>query len=109
MAFTAVVLGMAGVVFSVSAWVLWALIRPGSAGAQPNSLTVILALLLGAVWLLVVMVAGLAVVFGGLAWRSGPPALWGLGLGVLSGLLSLGGAIVFAVTVANWSFAGKAG
>ncbi|HVV09392.1 hypothetical protein [Amycolatopsis sp.] len=109
LALASLALGLVGVVFSVSTWVAWAIVQPGSAGTLPQSGTVIIAVLLGALWVLVMAAAGLAIVFGAFAWRAGPAALWGVGLGVLSGVLSLAGAIVFAVTVVNWPVTAWAG
>jgi hypothetical protein len=99
LALASVALGAVGVVFAVSTWVTWLIVHPG----EPTPLSIVIALVLGALWVVVLGAAVLAIIFGLVARAAGRLAWIGAGLGSLATLLALGGAIAFVGAAADWS------
>ncbi|TWE27895.1 hypothetical protein [Prauserella muralis] len=96
-----VAIAAVGLVLAVSTWVAWLLVLPGFRDAQPYGwITVVFALVLGALWFAVLPVGVLAIVFGALALRRGPLtglARLGIGVGALALLVALGGVAAFVL------------
>ncbi|GAA4662813.1 MULTISPECIES: hypothetical protein [Amycolatopsis] len=101
LALASVALGAVGVVFAGSTWITWFIVQPG--GALPTPLSMVVGLVLGALWVLVLGAAVLSVLFGVLARTTGRLALTGIALGVVAGLLALGGALAFVVAAMDWT------
>ncbi|GAB2987114.1 hypothetical protein LWP59_09575 [Amycolatopsis acidiphila] len=99
LALASVALGAVGVVFAVSTWVTWLIIQPG----DPTPLTIVVALVLGALWVVVLGAAVLALIFGFVGRAAGGLAKAGIGLGVVAMLLALGGAVAFVAAAADWT------
>ena len=102
LALTSVALGAVGLVFSVSTWITWAIVRPHATGALPQSFAIVVTLVLGALWVVVLAAAVLAIVFGIVARAVGGLAYLGVGLGVLDAVLALAGALVFVTIAGDW-------
>jgi len=96
-------LGAVGLVMAVSIWVTWLFIRPDGGAAVPTPMSVVLSLVLGALWIVVLCTAALAILFG-LLGRTAPGGLARAGMvfGALGLLLAFGGAIAFVVAAADW-------
>ncbi|HVW40563.1 MAG TPA: hypothetical protein VHC18_04355 [Amycolatopsis sp.] len=99
---TSIALGAVGLVFAVSTWVTWAIVRPSATGVLPQSFAIIVMLVLSALWVVVLGMAVLAMVFGIVARNVGRLAHLGIGLGVLDTLLAAGGVLVFVLTASDW-------
>ncbi|MEU0470096.1 hypothetical protein ABZ215_39380 [Amycolatopsis sp. NPDC006131] len=96
-------LGAVGIVMAMSVWVTWAFVRPRAGDALPSPLAVVLTLVLGALWVLILVLAVLAVLFGVLSRdAAGGLARAGIVFGSLAALLALAGAVAFVVSAADW-------
>lgn len=96
-------LGAVGVVMGVSIWVTWALVRPTAGDVLPPPMTVVLTLVLGALWIVVLSAGVLAILFGFLG-RATPGGLARAGMlfGTVAVLLALSGAVAFVVAASDW-------
>ncbi|GAB3570046.1 hypothetical protein GCM10027445_22890 [Amycolatopsis endophytica] len=96
-------LGAVGVVMGVSIWVTWAFVRPAAGGALPSPMSVVLTLVLGALWIVVLSAGVLSMLFGFLG-RATPGGLARAGMlfGAIAALLALSGAIAFVVAASDW-------
>ncbi|NIH84617.1 hypothetical protein [Amycolatopsis granulosa] len=96
-------LGAVAVVMAVSTWVTWAFVHPRAGDALPSPAAVVLMLVLGALWVLILVMAVLAVLFGVLGRRAAVgPARAGAAFGAVAALLALAGAVAFLVTATDW-------
>lgn len=98
-ALASVALGAVGVVFAASTWATWLIVQPTNAAP----LTIVVALVLGALWVLVLGVSILALIFGFVGRGAGGPAKAGIALSIVAMLLALGGVVAFIAAAANWT------
>lgn len=101
LALASVALGAVGLVFAFATWVTWLVVHPW--GVLTSALTVIFALVLGALWVLVLGSAVLGVIFGLVVGETGRLARIGIGLCSLAALLALAGAVAFVLAALHWT------
>ena len=96
-------LGAVGIVMSMSAWVTWAFVRPRAGDALPSQLDVVLTLVLGALWVLILVMTVLAVLFGVLGRNAAAGlARAGIAFGAVAAVLALAGVVAFVVAASDW-------
>ncbi|MFJ7216352.1 hypothetical protein [Amycolatopsis sp. NPDC098790] len=104
LAIASLAVGASGLTLAVSTWAAWLLVRPVLLTAWMFSwLAQAFVLVLGALWFALLPISVLALVFGvcaGARTRPGPGRI-GATLAVITALLALSGAAVFATT--SWS------
>ncbi|GAB3493942.1 hypothetical protein [Amycolatopsis cihanbeyliensis] len=100
-----------GLVLALSTWGAWLLVLPWMPETTPHSLvTIVFALVLGALWFAVLPAGTLAVIFGmiaGARLRGGENlARGGTYLGLLAIAVALAGAVAFMMSASSWSWPG---
>lgn len=101
LAIAAVALGSGGLTLAVATWAAWLVVRPPIVAAWTYSWVVqAFLLVLGALWFALLPISVLALVFGRYAGARTTPGAGRVGaaLGVVTLLLALSGAAVFATT-----------
>ena len=102
-----VAVGASGLTLAVATWAAWLIVRPGIVSAWVFSwITQAFVLVLGALWFALLPISVLALVFGVCAGARTQPgyARVGATLAVVTALLALSGAAVFATT--SWRHIG---
>jgi len=101
LAIASLAIGAAGLTLAVATWAAWLIVRPPVVAAWTFSwVTQAFVLVLGALWFALLPISVLALVFGvcaGARTRPGPGRI-GATLAVLTALLALAGAAVFATS-----------
>ncbi|MEV4150307.1 hypothetical protein AB0J40_42085 [Amycolatopsis sp. NPDC049691] len=101
LAIASLAIGAAGLTLAVATWAAWLIVRPPVVAAWTFSwVTQAFVLVLGALWFALLPISVLALVFGvcaGARTRPGPGRI-GATLAVLTALLALSGAAVFATS-----------
>ncbi|WP_232376201.1 hypothetical protein [Amycolatopsis aidingensis] len=105
-------IGAVGLVLALSTWGAWLFVLPWMPGTMPHSLvTIVFALVLGALWFAVLPAGTLAVIFGMVAGaRPGGGeslARGGTYLGLLAVAVALAGAVVFMMNASGWGWPGS--
>ncbi|WIX85031.1 hypothetical protein [Amycolatopsis sp. DG1A-15b] len=107
LAIASLAVGAAGLTLAVATWAAWLVVRPGIVSAWVFSwVTQAFVLVLGALWFALLPISVLALVFGVCAGARTQPGFARIGatLAVVTALLALSGAAVFATT--SWRHVG---